>query len=458
MHLLLIGVSHRTAPIELRERLDFSARGLHEALAALAGRPSGAEAAVLSTCNRAEVYLACENLDRGRGDAEQFFADFHRLTHEELRPHLYAKTDAEAARHLFRVAAGLDSLVVGEPQILGQVKDAYGHANLQQTTGPLLKRLFTSAFTAGKRVRAETRLAEGAVSVSYAAVALARKIFGDLKDRTVLVVGAGEMGKLTALHMKSQGIRKMLITSRTATHAVGLAQAMEATVIAWDRLVGALSESDIVITATGASAPIISRPLIETAMRPRRHRPLFVIDIAVPRDVDPRAGNIEQVFLYNIDDLQAVVVENVSRRTAEVDQAEAIVTEEVDRFRNWMQSRGAIPTVVALRQRFEAVRRAELERLEPKLTGLSPEARARVDEVTRLIVEKLLINPTEQLKSLSDGETIAAYTDVLNRLFDLSRTGQADSSLQKELTAAFAAADRRAERPRSAPAKTSSSS
>jgi glutamyl-tRNA reductase len=458
MHLLLIGVSHRTAPIELRERLDFSARGLDEALAALAGRPSGAEAAVLSTCNRAEVYLACENLDRGRGEAERFFSDFHRLPHEELQPHLYTKTDAEAARHLFRVAAGLDSLVVGEPQILGQVKDAFGHASAQQTTGPLLNRLFTSAFSAGKRVRTETRLAEGAVSVSYAAVALARKIFGDLNDRTVLVVGAGEMGKLTALHMKSQGIRKMLITSRTATHAQGLAQAMEATVVPWERLSPALSESDIVITATGASAPIISRSLVETAMRRRRHRPLFVIDIAVPRDVDPRAGNIEQVFLYNIDDLQAVVVENVSRRSAEVEQAEAIITEEVDRFRTWLQSRGAIPTVVALRQRFEAVRRSELERLEPKLAGLSPEVRARVDEITRLIIEKLLINPTEQLKNLSDSETIAAYTDVLNRLFDLSRAGQEESALHKELTAAFATSNSRTEQPRSTPAKTSSSS
>jgi glutamyl-tRNA reductase len=457
MHLLLIGVSHRTAPIELRERLDFSARGLDEALAALAGRPSGVEAAVLSTCNRAEVYLACENLERDRGEAERFFAEFHHLSHEELKPHLYTKTDAEAARHLFRVAAGLDSLVLGEPQIMGQVKDAYGHASAQQTTGPLLNRLFTSAFAAGKRARAETRLTEGAVSVSYAAVSLARKIFGDLRDRTVLVVGAGEMGKLTARHMKSQGIRRMLITSRTATHAEVLAQAMEATVVSWDRLASALSDSDIVITATGASMPIISRSLIDTAMRPRRHRPLFVIDIAVPRDVDAKAGNIEQVFLYNIDDLQAVVVENVSRRTAEIAHAEAIVSEEVDRFRNWMQSRGAIPTVVALRQRFEAVRRAELERLEPKLSGLPPEARARVDEITRLIVEKLLINPTEQLKNLSDSETIAAYTDVLNRLFDLARLGQRDTTPQNELTAAFATPGHRTTHPRTT-SKTPSSS
>jgi len=426
MHLLLLGVSHRTAPVEIRERLDFSARGLDEALAGLAARPSGAEAAVLSTCNRAEVYLACEHLDQARCEAEEFFAEFHRLSREELTPHLYTKSDTDVARHLFRVAAGLDSLVVGEPQILGQVKQAYGQASAQRTTGTLLNRLFTAALTAGKRVRSETGLSAGAVSVSYAAVALARKIFGELAGRTVLVVGAGEMGKHTALHMKSQGIRRMLITTRTTTHAEALSRIMDATVVSWDRLSLSLSESDIVITATGASAPIISRPLIEAAMRPRRHRPLFVIDIAVPRDVDPTASKIEQVFLYNIDDLQAVVTENVSKRTAEIEQAEAIVSEEVDRFRGWMQSRDAIPTLVALRQRFEAVRRAELQRLEPKLAGLSPDARSRVEEITHLIIEKLLLNPTAQLKALSDEATIAAYTDAITRLFGLSPTGPSE--------------------------------
>ena len=420
MHLLLLGVSHRTAPVELRERLDFSARGLGEALAALALRPSGAEAAVLSTCNRAEIYLVCENVEQGRHDAETFFVEFHRLSHDELTPHLYTKSNIEAVRHLFRVAAGLDSLVVGEPQILGQVKEAYGHASAQHMTGPLLNRLFTAAFTTGKRVRSETSLSEGAVSVSYAAVALARKIFGDLKDRTVLVVGAGEMGKLTASHMKSQGIRRILITSRTLAQAEALSSVMDAVVVPWDHLPAALGESDIVITATGASVPIVSRALVATAMRSRRHRPLFLIDIAVPRDVDSAAGAIEQVFLYNIDDLQAVVVENLSKRAAEIEQAETIVAEEVSRFRGWMQSRGAIPTVVALRQRFEAVRRSELERLEPKLAGLSPDARGRVEEITRLIIEKLLINPTDQLKALSDGESIALYAEVLNRLFGLS--------------------------------------
>ena len=464
MHLLLFGVSHRTAPVELRERLDFSARGVGEALAALAVRPSGTEAAVLSTCNRAEVYLVCKHLERGRHDAEAFLTDFHRVPREELTPHLYTKTDLDAVRHLFRVAAGLDSLVVGEPQILGQVKEAYGQASAQRMTGPLLNRLFTAAFTTGKRVRSETSLSEGAVSVSYAAVALARKIFGDLKGRTVLVVGAGEMGKLTALHMKAQGIRRLLITSRTHAHAEALSSVMDAGVTPWDHLPDALSESDIVITATGASTPIISRHLVATAMSSRRHRPLFFIDIAVPRDVDPTAGGIEQVFLYNIDDLQAVVAENLSKRAAEIEQAEAIVSEEVTRFRGWMQSRGAIPTVVALRQRFEAVRRAELDRLEPKLTGLAPHARARVEEITRLIIEKLLINPTEQLKALSDGETIGLYAEIVTRLFGLSGDpsaagalgssssdpppGRSDVGPQEDLAASLVTTETSAEHPR----------
>jgi len=251
-------------------------------------------------------------------------------------------------------------------------------------------------------------------------VALARKIFGDLKNRSVLVIGAGEMGKLTALHMKSQGVQRMTIISRTMAHAARTADAIGGAGTApWEEMDGALGASDIVITATGAAAPILTKAHIEAAMRHRRNRPLFVIDIALPRDVEAAAGEIEQVFLYNIDDLQATVRENLARRASEVEHAETIVTEEVDRFGAWFRSRGAIPTVVALRERFEAIRRAELERLQFKLSTLPPEARARVDEITHLIVEKLLLTPTEQLKSADDETTAMAYADALNRLFKL---------------------------------------
>jgi glutamyl-tRNA reductase len=269
-------------------------------------------------------------------------------------------------------------------------------------------------------VRTETGLGAGAVSVSYAAVALARKIFGDLHGRTVLVIGAGEMGKLTALHMQSQGVQHVTIVSRTIAHAARTAEAIGgASAAPWEELDSLLGSSDIVITATGAAAPILTKARVESVMRPRRGRQLFIIDIAMPRDVEPAAGEIEQVFLYNIDDLQATVRENLARRESEVTRAEAIVTDEIEKFGAWFRARGAIPTVVALRQRFESIRRAELERLESKLSSLSPEARARVDEITHLIVEKLLLTPTEQLKAVGDGEAVSVYNEALTRLFGL---------------------------------------
>jgi glutamyl-tRNA reductase len=426
MQLLLVGISHRTAPVDVRERVDFHGRGLTAALTALSQRGSTAEAIVISTCNRSEIYAACEDNEAARHDLAGFISEFHGVAAADLAPHLYQVAGLDAARHLFRVAAGLDSLVVGEPQILGQVKEAHTAATDARTAGPVLNRLFHASFAVGKRVRTETALGSGAVSVSYAAVSLARKIFGDLSGRTVVVVGAGEMGKLTALHMKSQGVQHVTIVSRTMANAARTAEAIGgASAAPWDDLDAVLSASDIVITATGAAAPILTKAHIEAVMRPRRNRPLFIIDIAMPRDIEPAAGEIEQVFLYNIDDLQATVRENLARRASEVVHAETIVSEEVERFGAWLRSRGAVPTIVALRQRFEAIRRAELDRLEYKLASLPPEARARVDEVTHLLVEKLLLTPTAQLKAASDADAVAAYSDALTKLFDL---GESDAS------------------------------
>src|SRR3954470_19346155 len=421
MQLLLVGISHRTAPVELRERVDFHGRGIADALRALAARGSAREAVVVSTCNRAEVYVACEDTAETRQDLVRFVSEFHGVPAADVTPHIYDIADLDAARHLFRVAAGLDSLVVGEPQILGQVKDAHTVATEARTAGPVLNRLFHSSFVVGKRVRTETGLGSGSVSISYAAVALARKIFGDLRGRTVVVVGAGEMGKLTARHMKTQGVQHVTIVSRTMAHAARTAEAIGgATAAPWDEMDAALTAADIVITATGAATPILTKARVEAVMRSRRNRPLFIIDIALPRDVEAAAGELEQVFLYNIDDLQATVRDNLARRASEVSRAESIVNEEVEKFGNWFRSRGAIPTVVALRQRFETIRRAELERLDFKMSSLAPEARARVDEITRLIIEKLLLTPTEQLKAIGDADRIGAYTEALTRLFALA--------------------------------------
>ena len=431
MHLFLLGVSHRTAPVDLRERLDFSSRDVGAAVEAVATRPSAAESVVLSTCNRSEIYVASSDPTRVRQELVDFLSQYHQLSRDAFLPHLFFYDDAEAARHLFRVSAGLDSLVVGEPQILGQVKEAFHAAAQRQCTGPLLGKVFEWAFGVGKRVRTETTLGEGAVSVSYAAVALARKIFGRLHGRRVLVVGAGEISTLTAQHLRSQGVEEIEITSRTAAHAEALAAAVEGHAVPWGEMMPALSRADIVVTATGSQRPILTRAHIEMVTGRRRPDPLFIIDIAVPRDVEPAVGDIEQVFLYNVDDLQGIVEENLSRRGAEIARAEAIVSEELARFTAWQRSRAAIPTVVALRQRFDAIRRAELQRLEGKLSALPPDARARVDEVTRLIVEKLLIEPTEQLKALPDEETQVAYTEAMNRLFRLREDDTPDSNRQE---------------------------
>ena len=419
MKLFAVGLSHRTAPVELRECVDFSRDGVDAALRAIAAGGAAREIVVLSTCNRAEIYAAGDT-DATADAMARFFGDYHRMAHAQMAWHLYVRRGADAARHLFRVAAGLDSLVVGEPQILGQVKSAFSTATGLKVTGALTNRLFHSAFAVGKRVRSETGLGEGAVSVSYAAIALAKKIFGSLEGLHVLMLGAGEMAKLTGLHLQAQEVRQIAIASRTLQTAEGLARQLEGRAVPWGQLDEALAAADIVVTATGATEPVLTRARLEAVMRPRRGRPLFVIDIAVPRDVEATAGDLDQVFLYNIDDLQAIVQENLARREAELAHAEAIVEEEAAKFAAWMQSREIIPTVVALRQRFEAIRRAELARLEPKLSGLPPEARARLDEITHLIVEKLLLAPTEQLKSVNDETMAVAYSDALNRLFSLA--------------------------------------
>ena len=429
MHVFLLGVSHRTAPVDLRERLDFSSRDLGAAVEAVAARPSMAESVVLSTCNRSEIYVASEDPARARDELVTFLSDYHHVPAQAFQPHLFALENSAAVAHLFRVAAGLDSLVVGEPQILGQVKDAFQSAINKRCVGPVLRHVFQWSFGVGKRVRTETALGEGAVSVSFAAVALARKIFGRLQGRRVLVVGAGEISSLTAQHLRAQGVGDIVITSRTHAHAETLAAEVGGSAVPREGRIAAHGSAEIVITATGSPRPIITRAQLEAVQgRRARSNPLFIIDVAVPRDVDSAVGDIEQVFLYNIDDLQSIVEENLSRRAAEVERAESIVNEEVTKFMTWQRSRSAVPTVVALRQRFESIRRSELQRLEGKLGALSPDARARVDEVTRLIVEKLLLEPTEQLKALPDEETQAAYTEAVNRLFKLQDEDASESS------------------------------
>ncbi len=423
MHLFLVGVSHKTAPVELRERLDFSSRDVGTAVEALATRLTAAETVVLSTCNRSEIYVASTDPERARHDVIGFLSEYHTVPEDLFLPHLFTRQDHEAARHLFRVAAGLDSIVVGEPQILGQVKEGFQAALGRHCTGPLLQKTFEWAFNVGKRVRSETSLGEGAVSIAYAALSPARKIFGKLQGRSVLVIGAGEISTLTAQHLRNQGVAEITIASRTKAHAEALAATVSGRAIPWADMPAALGLADIIITATGAQRPIITRAQVEAATGRRRGGPLFIVDLAVPRDVEAAVGDIEQVFLYNVDDLQGIVQENLSRRSGEIERAERIVTDEIAKFIAWQRSRATVPTIRALRNHFENTRRAELQRLKGKLSGLPPEAFDKADEITRLLVEKLLLEPTEQLKALPDEETQAAFTEVLNRLFRLRDDG-----------------------------------
>ena len=419
MHLFLLGASHHSAPVDLRERVDFSRRGVPEALSVLGEIHGITEVVVLSTCNRSEIYAMCQDLARQREALASFMSAYHDVPESELAPYLYGRRDADAVRHLFRVAAGLDALVVGEPQILGQVKDAFTTASKHGYTGALLNRLFQWSFFVGKRVRSETGLGEGAVSVSYAAISLAKKIFGNLTGVNALLIGAGEMAELTATHLRTHGVSRIRVASRTAAHAAALAATVDGEAVPWADITSQLTTADIVVTATGSSEPIVTRNHVDRAMRPRRDRPLFIMDIGLPRDVDPSSGDIEQVFLYNIDDLQTIVRENLTHRQSQVDRAESMVDAEVEQFMLWLGSRKVIPTLVALRRRFESIRKSELDRLRPKLASLPEASQARVDEVTRLLVEKLLSAPTEQLKAATDQERVAAYADALNRLFRL---------------------------------------
>jgi glutamyl-tRNA reductase len=440
MHLVLVGLSHHTAPVEVRERIGISRSMVPGALDRLANDGCD-DAVLLSTCNRTEVYaVAADPVGMGERIVG-CLADYRGVSRVDIDTALYVRTDADAARHLFRVAAGLDSLVVGEPEILGQVKDAYKIASEARGTGSVINRLFHGAFAIGKRVRTDTGLAEGAVSLSYAARTLARKIFGNLASHHMVVFGAGEMARLCALHFHDH-VASLTIATRRHDRGEALAAEVNGRVTPWESRLEALASADILVSATGATDLVLTGAEMRGVLSARRGRPMFVVDLAVPRDVDPEVAAIEEVFLYNIDDLRGIVQENLARRQDAVEKAERLVNDEVSSWYTWLRSRAAIPTVVALRSRFERVRQAELERLAPKIAALGPDARARLDEITRLMIEKLLLTPTEQLKAIDDHETMDAYSSALRRLFALDDDAAAAEADRIE-------AEARTDRPRS---------
>jgi glutamyl-tRNA reductase len=420
MNIIVVGLSHHTAPLEIREKLAFESNGIESPLRELTALPDISEGIIVSTCNRVEVYAVAHDIAGGIARIKRFLADFHRIPFSTLEPHLYGYHGERAVRHVFRVAASLDSLVVGEPQILGQIKAAYGYAAEYGTSGLILNRFLHKAFSVAKRIRTETRIASSAVSIAFAAVELAKKIFDDLSDKTVLLVGAGEMGELSARHFISNGVRGVLVANRTFERAERLAEEFDGRPVRFEDLFDHLHKADIVLSSTGAPHFIIGPKDVVQVLRRRKQRPMFFIDIAVPRDIDPAVNELENVYLYNTDDLRGVVESNLEQRRREAAAAEEIVNGEVDRFLSWLSSLEVVPTIVALRSRFDEIRRAEVERTLSAWKGLSSEHEKRLEAMTSAIISKLLHTPTSVLKQTGQGNRTDLYLDALRSLFDLS--------------------------------------
>jgi len=392
MSLYALGLNHHTAPLAVRERVVFHVERLREALTELRGAFSS-EAAILSTCNRTELYLAGDE----RPDLSQWLAQYHRLDPAELQPYLYTLPREQAVRHAFRVAAGLDSMVLGEPQILGQMKDAARAAESAGTIGSVLHRLFQRSFAVAKEVRTTTRVGAASVSMAAAAVKLAARIFPSLREQSVLLIGAGEMIELCATHFAAQGPARITVANRTLERAERLAHRFNGRAIELRTLAAELHAHDIVISCTASSLPILGKGLLERALRARRRRPIFMVDLAVPRDIEPEVAELDDVFLYTVDDLGAIVAEGLDARRSAVEQAEAIIDTQVGQFMHWMQVRETVPLIQELRSQAEATRRQELERaLKALARGEDP---AKVAEaLSQGLTNKLLHAPTQALK------------------------------------------------------------
>jgi len=415
MQLALVGLSHKTAPVEIRERFAFNGEALKSALTFLVSRGEIKEAMILSTCNRVEV--VAEGPDDRR--IREFLCEFHRVQDDAITKHLYSFRNAEAIRHIFRVASSLDSMMVGEPQILGQVKEAYRIASDAGTVGMNLSALMSRAFAVAKRVRSETGISQSAVSVSYAAVELARKIFGSLSGKVVMIIGASKMGELAARHLRRAGVSSVLVTNRTFERAVELAKVFEGAAVPFEHFQDHMDRADIIISSTGAPNFIINKPLAEQVIHRRKNRPMFFIDIAVPRDIDPLVNEIDNAFLYDIDDLQQVIDSNVKERMSEAMRAEEIVDREVEAFCTRMQAREVVPTIVQLKDTLEKLRRDEIERNRRQLRDLPPEQ--AVDQITQALINKILHHPIAHLKEMAHDPQGPDVAEMIRKIFNIKQ-------------------------------------
>ena len=403
MYLTVLGINHRTAPVEVRGQVAFPPEQLARALAELTALEGMHEAAILSTCNRTEIY--CTRDDTSAETIASWLCRFHRLDPGSLQPHLYNYHEAEAVRHILRVAAGLDSMILGEPQILGQMKDCYQQALQANSLDTLVNRLFQHTFSVAKQIRTDTAIGASPVSVAFAAVSLARQIFDKLEDQTALLIGAGETIELTARHLHEQGIGKIVIANRTVARAHDLAAQFNGYGIGLDEIPAHLAEADIVISSTGSPAPLITLDQVRPALKKRKHRPVFMVDIAVPQDIAAEVAELDDIYLYTVDDLKQVIEENLRSREEAALQAEEIIDDQVERFMAWLRSRDAVPTVRAYREHAQLLGAKELEKATRQLANGKPPQEVAA-ALTRNLVRKLTHNPSVNLRNAAaDGET-----------------------------------------------------
>ncbi len=417
--IVLIGLNHNTAPVELRECIAFSEGDARAALAHLADIPVLDEVMLLSTCNRVEVLLVSKKPDDAIQETKRFLSRFNDLPLERFDASLYVFRGDEAVGHVFRVASSLDSMVLGEPQILGQIKSAYQTATLAKTSGVLLNRLLHRTFFVAKRVRSETGIGGNAVSISYAAIELGRKIFDSLKDKKVLLVGAGEMAELAVEHLIRHKAGDIYVANRTFERGVNLAKKFNGRPIRFEEILDTLRHVDIIISSTGSADFIIRKKQVKVVMKQRRNSPLFFIDIAVPRDIDPDINRLNNAYVYDIDDLKGVIEENLEDRRKEAAKAERIIDEAVIRFREWYENLNVIPTIVALRGKMETIAGAELEKTMQALRHLPETDRVAMARMMQATLNKIMHNPTQLLKSDSPHINKSAYLDFTRRLFKL---------------------------------------
>lgn len=420
MNLFLIGINHRTAPVEVREGMNIPEERLADAVADLSHREGITEGLILSTCNRMEVVTNAQDNVEAEPVIRQFMLERHRRDILPYERFFYRCQQEEVVRHLFRVASSLDSMILGEPQILGQVREAYNIALQMGALNGCLHDVVNQALAVAKRVRRETALGSSAVSVSYAAVELAKKIFGGLNGKTIFIIGAGKMSELAVKHLIRSGASSILVTNRTFERAVEMAESFHGSAVRFDEIFQQLHKADIVISSTGAPHFIIDRPQAEKLLHQRRNRPMFFVDIAVPRDIDPSINQVDNAFVYDIDDLAHVVEANKKQREREAVWAEEIINEEVQKLMRRMASREVVPTIVALEERLKEIRDNEVERYQGRLKSLTPEQREAVDQLTRGIINKILHGPITELKTGAGKPGHNNLVSLIRRMFDVS--------------------------------------